>query len=81
VKDFTANGISAPQEIAAGPDGALWFTGLHGNSIGRITTAGVVTTYSGAGIGFAQGIAAGPDGPCGSPTASTRSGGSPLPAR
>jgi uncharacterized protein (TIGR03437 family) len=47
--------------IAAGPDGAMWFSG-RGN-IGRITTAGVVTSYplptSGAG---AAGIAAGPDG-------------------
>ena len=31
---------SAPWEIAAGPDGALWFTELLGNKIGRITTDG-----------------------------------------
>jgi virginiamycin B lyase len=47
--------------IAAGPDGAMWFSG-RGN-IGRITTAGVVTSYqlptSNAG---AAGITAGPDG-------------------
>jgi virginiamycin B lyase len=47
--------------IAAGPDGAMWFSG-RGN-IGRITTAGVVTSYpiptSGAG---SEGITAGPDG-------------------
>src|ERR1043166_2869590 len=30
--------------IAAGPDGALWFTD-RGNKIGRITTAGVITLY------------------------------------
>jgi uncharacterized protein (TIGR03437 family) len=47
--------------IAAGPDGAMWFSG-RGN-IGRITTFGVVTSYplptSGAG---AAGITAGSDG-------------------
>ena len=38
----TAGGI--PQDIAAGPDGNLWFT-EGGNRIGRITTAGVVTGF------------------------------------
>jgi uncharacterized protein (TIGR03437 family) len=47
--------------IAAGPDGAMWFSG-RGN-IGRITTAGVVTSYPlpTSGVG-AAGITAGPDG-------------------
>lgn len=31
--------------IAAGPDGNLWFTLYHGNDLGRITTAGVMTIY------------------------------------
>jgi streptogramin lyase len=31
--------------ITAGPDGALWFTGVPGE-VGRITTAGVVTEFS-----------------------------------
>jgi virginiamycin B lyase len=50
--------------ITAGPDGALWFT-QYGGLIGRITTAGVVTSYalnlstSGASAGS---LAAGPDG-------------------
>jgi streptogramin lyase len=39
---FTGTGIDNPIAIAAGPDGALWFTeffnGGHMNSIGRITT-------------------------------------------
>jgi virginiamycin B lyase len=52
------NGLSG---IAAGPDGAMWFTGNR--NIGRITTAGVVTSYplptSNAG---SAGITAGPDG-------------------
>ena len=48
--------------IAAGPDGALWFTELRTNAIGRITTAGVITQYK---LPFATGpedITAGPDG-------------------
>ena len=48
--------------IAAGPDGALWFTNSGSNSIGRITTAGTVTNYTGPGISGPGGIAAGPDG-------------------
>jgi IPT/TIG domain len=55
-------GISSPYGIAAGPDGALWFTNNFNNSIGSITTAGTVTNYTGIGIGSPQAIAAGPDG-------------------
>ncbi|MGO9809973.1 MAG: Ig-like domain-containing protein, partial [Isosphaeraceae bacterium] len=43
----------------AGPDGALWFTGIPGE-IGRITTAGVVTEFAVSATPTA--IAAGPDG-------------------
>ena len=54
---------SVPWGITAGPDGALWFVDEAGNSVDRITTAGVVTAYpiptSEAG---AVGIAKGPDG-------------------
>ena len=54
---------SGPQGIAAGPDGALWFSEFDGSQIGRITTAGVVTEFT---IPTASsgpfGIAAGPDG-------------------
>jgi streptogramin lyase len=52
------------REIAAGPDGALWFTENSGNRIGRITTAGVITEFStGMTAGsYPYGIAAGPDG-------------------
>ncbi|HXB69236.1 MAG TPA: IPTL-CTERM sorting domain-containing protein [Candidatus Acidoferrales bacterium] len=61
-----STGLSAgsdPFEIAAGPDGALWFTDRAGQ-IGRITTAGVITEYStGLSAGSTPGgIAAGPDG-------------------
>ena len=40
----------------------MWFTNLGNNSIGRITTAGVVTNYTGTGISDPTGITAGPDG-------------------
>lgn len=52
-----------PWGIAAGPDGALWFT-LAFNRIGRITTGGAVTEYALAtlSMAFGYGIAAGPDG-------------------
>jgi virginiamycin B lyase len=55
-------GGSEPDEITAGPDGALWFANRENNSIGRITTAGAVTNYTGTGISHPQGITAGPDG-------------------
>jgi streptogramin lyase len=35
-----------PYGITAGPDGALWFTELDGNKIGRITTAGTITEFN-----------------------------------
>ena len=55
-------GIDEPAGITAGPDGALWFTNAGNNSIGRISTAGVVTNYTGPGIDDPEGITAGPDG-------------------
>jgi hypothetical protein len=55
-------GIDDPIGITAGPDGALWFTNYGNNSIGRITTTGVVHLYAGAGIDDPDGITAGPDG-------------------
>ena len=39
VKIYTGAGISHPEGIAAGPDGALWFTNEGNGSIGRITTS------------------------------------------
>ena len=35
-----------PTDIALGPDGALWFTELPGNKIGRITTGGRLTEFA-----------------------------------
>ena len=57
----TANG--QPFGIAAGPDGALWFTEQRGNKIGRITTAGSFSEFATPNINSSpNGIAAGPDG-------------------
>ena len=52
-----------PVGIAAGPDGALWFTSYQSTEIGRLTTDGVLTklsipTYA----AVPYHIAAGPDG-------------------
>jgi streptogramin lyase len=70
---FTDPHIFYPASIAVGPDGALWFTnfgyepcegplGCGGRTIGRITTAGVVSTYEDPAIHDPSGIASGPDG-------------------
>ena len=55
-------GVSGPDGITAGPDGALWFTNGGSNSIGRITAAGKITNYTGADIYDPVGLTAGPDG-------------------
>lgn len=59
---YTGPGIDYPWGIAAGPDGALWFTNDGNNSIGRISTAGKIITYTDPDIGRPEGITAGPDG-------------------
>ncbi len=62
---------SAPVSIAAGSDGALWFTESTADQIGRITTAGAITEFTdppqpeAPGVLFIAnpfGITAGPDG-------------------
>jgi len=60
--NYYAPSIDAPAGIAVGPDGTLWFTNYFGNSIGRITTAGVVSNYTDPSIDQPAGIAVGPDG-------------------
>ncbi len=53
---------SQPAGIAAGPDGALWFSERGGNKIGRITTDGTITeTAVPTGGSQPLGIAEGPD--------------------
>lgn len=51
-----------PGFIAAGPDGALWFTYTNNNAIGRITTSGVLSSFTDPRISRPWDIAAGPDG-------------------
>jgi poly(3-hydroxybutyrate) depolymerase len=34
-----------PFDIAAGPDGSMWFTEFHADKIGRISPAGVITEF------------------------------------
>src|SRR3989442_6178486 len=55
-------GIDSPRGIAVGPDGALWFTNPSNNSIGRITTSGAVTSFTGPGVDHPSEITVGPDG-------------------
>src|SRR5437763_235310 len=61
----SSSSISRPQGIAAGPDGALWFTNQGTNSIGPITTVGTVAAFSKKGVHGIRGpfgITSGPDG-------------------
>jgi streptogramin lyase len=73
IKEFSVGKNAGPfqpyyyalAQIAPGPDGNLWFTNPQasttvGNFIGKITTAGVVATYSTADTPL--GVVAGPDG-------------------
>lgn len=66
VQEFSAGlpGGAHPGAIAAGPDGAVWFTEAgKPATLGRITPDGTVTSLpSGAGSGPAAGIALGADG-------------------
>jgi uncharacterized protein (TIGR03437 family) len=53
----------SPHGITAGPDGNLWFVDHGKNTIGRMTTSGVVTLYPlTAANSFPECIVAGPDG-------------------
>lgn len=54
--------MNTPFGIAGGSDGAVWFTNRGNASIGRITTAGVVTNYTDPTLGNVTGMVAGPDG-------------------
>jgi streptogramin lyase len=62
VSNYTDPTIDLPQYITTGPDGALWFTNLGNNSIGRITVAGQIANYTAPGVDEPDGITAGPDG-------------------
>src|SRR5215831_321343 len=45
IRTFTGAAIHHPAGITAGPDGALWFTNSN-NTIGRITTKGVTSSFA-----------------------------------
>jgi streptogramin lyase len=54
---------SFPTTITPGPEGNLWFTESFGNRVGRISTSGAVTEFSGLPPeSTPDGIVAGPDG-------------------
>lgn len=69
---YTDPSISFPGGITTGPDGALWFTNgaslndssdtTRPGSIGRITTAGVVSNYIDPSLSDPTDITSGPDG-------------------
>src|SRR5438034_9616079 len=51
-----------PESITTASDGNLWFPEPSGNSVGRITTSGVITEFPVRGSYLLQDIVAGPDG-------------------
>ena len=54
--------IAYPTSVASGPDGALWFTNNMNSSIGRVTTAGVISNFVHPTISKPTAIASGSDG-------------------
>jgi streptogramin lyase len=59
---FGMSAGAGPNDIAAGPDGNLWFTESNINRIGRITPGGIVIEFSAGITSSPNGITAGPDG-------------------
>lgn len=53
---------SQPFGLAAGRDGAMWFTEYVGNKIARVTTTGRITEYPLSATRSPSGITTGPDG-------------------
>ena len=60
--NYTDPSIDQPESITTGPDEELWFTNTANNSIGRITTSGVVTNYTNPSIDQPISIVAGTNG-------------------
>jgi len=54
-------GVYFPNQITAGPDGALWFTESGNNAIGRVSLTGKVSFYSDPGMAGPGGITVGSD--------------------
>lgn len=51
-----------PRGITVGPDGALWFANSGSGSIGRVTTDGTFSTFTGVGLDRPESVTTGPDG-------------------
>jgi virginiamycin B lyase len=63
IAEFPIPSPGAAEGIAAGPDGALWFSERYTDQIGRVTTHGVFTIYSfSSTTNMSADITAGPDG-------------------
>jgi virginiamycin B lyase len=58
---YTSSSMDCPGATALGSDGAIWFTNLLGNTIGRISSTGTVTDYSNTYVDNPDAITAGPD--------------------
>ncbi len=54
-------GTDLPNQLATGPDGAVWFTNVGSDSIGRVTPSGGFRTFTGPGIDSPNTITVGPD--------------------
>jgi streptogramin lyase len=54
--------LQVPGGIVAGPDGALWATSLFNYRLVRISTSGVMTSFSAPDVVLPQRITVGPDG-------------------
>jgi virginiamycin B lyase len=62
ITNYTDSTIAGPFGIAAGPDGALWFTSQTYSSVERISTSGVVANHPSPSGSITWGITAGSDG-------------------
>jgi virginiamycin B lyase len=59
---YASTSIKSPISMTVGSDKALWFVNQAGNSIGRITMAGVLKFYTNSQVNSPTAIVAGPDG-------------------
>ena len=53
--------FTRPSAITAGADGNLWFTTTYPGGVGRLTPAGVYSTFANSAVDTPAGITAGPD--------------------
>jgi streptogramin lyase len=55
-------GVGSMQDVAAGPDGALWVVARQPDAVHRVTVGGQVTTYKDPDLFSPSAIVSGPDG-------------------